>query len=293
MNTFRFNRIASPLISKWDSDPFPGDELASTNFFNFPSENLKIEEEHDFDFLCFGRSKIEEEPESPTFIQAPKFAVEDCFNNKITVVKTKTSSKDLFAQTLIAAEVSDDDIIRPKKKIQKAKSVKMSKKKLTEKKKRRKQSAAKSAKNSLEKKRLNSIETCSTISNSANSTGMTEESLGENAVIDFKKIIDIDVNKTFKLESRGVKSNVPQIFNSTLFSKADTSKEEELSNCFINTTLTMLKNNRNEDMGNQITNVTSMLGQLKIFKETNLEAGSYMASLETTIESISKMKNLL
>lgn len=171
-----------------------------------------------------------------------------------------------------------------KKKILKAKSVKGCKK-LTEKKK-RKYSKAKSVKLSLNKKRLNSLETCSTLSNSANSAEIIEE---EEEKINFKPLIDVDVNKTFKLQTRGVVSNIPQIFNSGLFSKSN-SKGRDLSTSFIDTALFKSETTKT---GSQMKSVTSVLGQLKIFKDTNLEAGSYMASLETTIESINKMKNLM
>lgn len=280
MNTFNFNRLASPIISQWDSEPFQGDELARAELFSFPTRKERTQDTFkadDIGFLCFGGNDVIE-PSSPGLMPVTPFAGDQCFN--IKALPLRPNFKDVTSKDIKAAEISEEEeCLKPTKKISKAKSVRA-------KKKRRKNSKAKSVKILLMKKRLDSIETCSSLSNSGDSSKMVEEE--EN--LNFKPIIKLDVNRTFKLKSRGIKSNIPQIFNSSLFSNSNSNKIEELSNCFINSTL--LKK-RAEKKNSQVQSVTSVLGQLKIFKESNLEAGSYMASLETTIESINKMKNFM
>lgn len=307
MNTFNFDRLSSPLlISHWGAEPFQGDELSSSNFFSFPPTEVRKEDiacNDEFDFLCldgdknvgvlpslvFPGEEREQQPEEATeqkagFLDLPKIG----------------NSKDVTSQDigLLKASFEDESTILKlnlKKKIQKAKSVKITKK--ASKKGRRKptKSASKAksvrAKASLVRKKLNSIETCSTISNSAKSE--TQDSIEFEDIkeeLNLSSLIDVDVRKTFKLDSRGVKSNIPQIFSSGLFSNDKSQKMEEMSNCFINNSLFKPRNN---GASSQMKNVSSILGQIRGIKGTNLEAGSYMASLETTIESINKMKNLM
>lgn len=308
MNTFNFDRLSSPLlISHWGAEPFQGDELSSANFFSFPPTGVRKEEiacNDDFDFLCLDGEKNvdivpplvfpgEEEEKQPTealeFGESSKFVGLPITRNSKDVV-----SKDIELRKISLEEESSALELRIKKKIQKAKSVKISQK--ASKKGRRptkKTSKARSVrtKASIVRKKLNSIETCSTISNSAKSDNPDSMEFEEiKGQLNLSSLIDVDVRKTFKLDSRGVKSNIPQIFSSGLFSNDKSQKIEELSNCFINKTLFKP---RNAGASSQMKSVSSVLGQIRGIKGINLEAGSYMASLETTIESINKMKNLM
>ena len=132
--------------------------------------------------------------------------------------------------------------------------------------------------------KVDTIDSCSTVSNTTRSLKSINEELSC-----MSPIMGNDVTATFKLNTRGVKSNIPQIFNSALFSNSAKPGMED-STCFVHSSLVKKKESNSSQ---QLGTVHSFLSSLKSKKQNNFEAGSYMASLETTIASINKMKTTL
>jgi hypothetical protein len=143
--------------------------------------------------------------------------------------------------------------------------------------------------------KIDILDNCSTLSCSkksshSQSTATKSPYSGFSDIQELTNLIRADVESTFKLNEKGLACNIPQIFSSNLFSKQTKTQQQDTSMFMA---ASMLKDN-NSTAKQQIGAVKNLLGVMTNKKtNVNFEAGSYMATLESTIRSINKMKDLI
>ena len=118
----------------------------------------------------------------------------------------------------------------------------------------------------------------------------SSETLDFTELQNLAKSVRQNIDQTFRLSSKGANSNIPQIFTSNLFA-VEPSVKSDATDQFMN--LESIVNKR-KSSASQIGEVKNLLATIGSKKEgLNFEAGSYMATLEYTMRSISGMKQML
>ena len=107
---------------------------------------------------------------------------------------------------------------------------------------------------------------------------------------EFANSVRKNIDDSFKLDTKGTSSNIPQVFTSNLFTVAPVSKKAATDE-FMNLAMLKTQTNSSNNQIGEVKNLLSVIGKKK--EGLNLEAGSYMATLEYTMRSISGMKDLL
>jgi len=280
MNSFQFNRLNSPLINNWSDDLFDDNFGCHTKLPSSFTQLASVEQENNgFDLFDFDGSK-----NIDIFAPMRSRTESENYTTPMEVGVALFDSEPVLAMPepqLVKSEPKTEVI---RKTIKKAKSVKGKKSSSMKKKVSKGKKKRISLKISSKNIKLDTIDSCSTVSNTTRSLNSINEELSC-----MSPIIGNDVTSTFKLNTRGVVSNIPQIFNSALFSNSSKRVVED-STCFMHSSLVKKEKS---DSSQQLGSVHSFLTSLKSKKKTNFEAGSYMASLETTIDSINQMKTCL
>lgn len=310
MNTFEFNNYSSPIVNQWgDNDIFcdQGDTSSVLSFLR--DQDDMLEEKHQND--SFGLDWLVEtdkrhfQEETNFFGETHNlFAKKDrsqslhlnvcALENLVNSPPTQKSNEVETSSVQMKKTIKK----RTKKSVSKALSVKSTKARISKK----ARLVKKTTKSNKKSKTFNSknwkidtLENCSTLSNSIKSTHSQSTATkspysGFTDIQELTQLIKADVESTFKLNEKGLACNIPQIFSSNLFSK-ETKPQQESTSQFM--AASMLRNN-NSTARQQIGAVKNLLGSMTHKKDNvNFEAGSYMATLESTIRSINKMKDLI
>lgn len=310
MNTFEFKNYSSNIVHDWSDEFFFDDcDQASAISFLHKEDKMAMEEQedqnfgfdwlveedkrhfnHDFDylneadhiFLRRDRSKsVHMKLDAFENLMDNSFAQKDVIEEFASVQVTKVISKPA------------------KKAYPKAQSVKSIKARITKKTKivAKVSTTNKKSPKSVAPKltKMKSGESLSTLSTSKKSTH--SQSTNESVYAGFKDIKELsdlisqNVENTFKFNEKGKMSSLPQIFNSKLFSKETSSQPQEAFNAFMDVSLLRdVCSNSKKQLG-QVESLVGVMSQKKT--ESNFEAGSYMATLESTIRSINKLKSLI
>lgn len=309
MNTFEFNNYSSPIVNPWTDNEIFCDQGDNSSVLSFlRDQDDMMEENHQNE--PFGLDWLVD-TDKRNFISESNF-----FKDTENIFNKKDRSKSLHLnvsalETLVhapIAKISNDDetsSVQIKKTIKKntkktytkALSVKSTKARITKKSKLMKKTSKSVKKLKLIQPRdlkIDILDNCSTLSNSRKSSSGQSNTKspysGFTDIQELTQLIKADVESTFKLNEKGLACNIPQIFSSNLFSKETKPKQEDTT-MFMDSS--MLRNN-NSTAKNQIGAVKSLLGIMTNKKDNvNFEAGSYMATLESTIKSINKMKDLI
>ena len=237
--------------------------------------------------------------------------VEDLFSKKERTqsMHMNVSALESLVRAPIAKSANDEDLseVKMHKKIKKgakkatskALSVRSTKTKVVKKAKIVKKATKVNKPKSVRSKdlKIDTLDNCSTLSSSIKSTKSHRQSTADRSpysgftdIQELTELIRADVETTFKLNEKGHACNIPQIFSSNLFSK-ESKPQQEATSMFMDAS--MLRNN-NSTAKQQLGAVKNLLGSMTTKKtNVNFEAGSYMATLESTIKSINKMKDLI
>jgi hypothetical protein len=208
-----------------------------------------------------------------------------------------------FNQMIVSEEVSSVQIKKAiektaKKTYPKAQSVKSVKARITKKANlvAKVSKTNKIAPNSLSSHqlRVNSGEILSVASSKRSTHSQsTNESMyaGFKDIKELSDLIKSNVESTFKLNEKGKVCSLPQIFNSRLFSKESIVQPNEAIHDYMDASFVRdLTSSARKQLG-QVESLVGVMSQKK--SSHNFEAGSYMATLESTIRSINKLKDLI
>jgi hypothetical protein len=310
MNTFEFNKYSSPIVNPWAENDFFCQQDDTSSVLSFLKDQDDFLEEKDQD-LSFGLDWLVES-DRKNFVKESAFFSED---EDLFAKKDRSKSLHLTVnalENLVRAPLApksidvDSNSVQLKKTIKKvskksyskALSVKSTKAKISKKAKLVKKATRSNKKSkSLKAKnwKIDTLDNCSTLSNSRKSTHSQSTNVkspysGFSDIQELSEMIKADVESTFKLNQKGHACSIPQIFNSNLFSK-ESKPQQESTRVFM--AASMLRNN-NSTAKQQIGALNNLLGSMTTKKDAvNFEAGSYMATLESTIRSINKMKDLI
>ena len=291
---FQFNsRITTSGLPSWNQVPFSEEihsqpVLEDLSFLGLSDHVRDPETEKDeLDFLCFGASK-------DFNIVSPLLSRRNSYDDLESALDF-TQQSSLFCLPS-DQQPSSQEPIMIKKAIKKAKKIpavsrkvkakaKTSKKAKTAKVKKRttKKLGKKSA-----KKRLIRKESCSTMSRSSRSASLEKALSSDSAA-------EAELSKTakmFKLKTRGSVTNIPQIYNTGLFCSTEDMAKEGASDCsqFVNSDMLKKLATTRVSHSGALAGIGSVLQQVRRIKQTNMEASSYMASLEAAIVSIDNIK---
>ena len=329
MFQFDNNRITTNDLPLWNNVTF-GEDLGTKPAFEDLSF-LGLQEDAfgspahsqqgELDYLCFGGAHTKDfnvvspllsrrnsfeyleeplmdlKPSSKFVLDQPFYGVGDDFADsrsesdglRKAIRKQSSSKSSKKSSKRLSKKSSKGSSQRSKKASQTAKAIK------TLKSKPRRRSSTKSSKvnqEEFEKVRLARLNSLSTMSHSqVDSNSDKALSLVSGFSSHQTEEEQVKTDELYKLESRGVASNIPQIYNTELFSSDSSAKSDP--SFFMNSSMLQKLTKTKKTTKSQsasLSDLGAVFNKVRQIKQTNMEASSYMASLQVAISSIDQIK---